>query len=128
MKAPRGQIPYIDLDGNIIPDSELAYNTCIEKGLVECLDRKAGLNEKETAICRSLRSLIERDLLDILLYERQVHIRALIAFAESSQLDRKLVPHKRQLSGGYSCSHSCSRCALICLQKSEKSYLYCSIR
>jgi hypothetical protein len=50
---------------------------------VECLDRKAGLNEKETAICRSLRSLIERDLLDILLYERQVHIRALIPFAES---------------------------------------------
>jgi Glutathione S-transferase N-terminal domain len=70
MKAPRGQIPYVDLDGTIIPDSELVYNTCIEKGLVKCLDRTAGLNEKETAISRSLRSLIERDLLDILLYER----------------------------------------------------------
>ncbi|KIM30576.1 hypothetical protein M408DRAFT_323363 [Serendipita vermifera MAFF 305830] len=69
-KAPRGKFPFIELDGAIIPDSELAYRSCIDKGLVECLDRGAGLSDKEAAISLSYRALVERNLEEIMGYER----------------------------------------------------------
>ena len=69
-QAPRRKFPFIDLDGAIIPDSELAYNSCISKGVVGCLDRKARLNEKELALSLSYRALIERSLEEMMGYER----------------------------------------------------------
>ncbi len=38
---PRKLLPTIKLDDELIPDSELAYDTCVSKGLIDCLDRKA---------------------------------------------------------------------------------------
>lgn len=69
-QAPRGKFPFIELNGVIIPDSEFAYNSCISKGLVECLDRKAGLNDKEMAISLSYQALVERSLDEMMAYER----------------------------------------------------------
>lgn len=67
--APRGRFPFIELNGTIVPDSELAYNTCIANGLVNCLDQKAGLNEKESATSIALRALVEQ-LGEMMVYER----------------------------------------------------------
>ena len=72
-KAPRGKFPFIELNGDIIPDSELAYNSCIEKGLVECLDRKARLSMKETATSLTLQALVEQ-LDETMVYERYATI------------------------------------------------------
>lgn len=72
-EAPRGKLPYIALDGTFIPDSELAYNSCVSKDLVRCLDKKAVLNEKEIALSRSIQALVERNLIEMLTYERQVY-------------------------------------------------------
>ena len=71
-RAPHRKLPYIDLGGTLVPDSEICYNSCIEKGLVRCLDKKAGLSEKEIAISRSLRALVEKNLSEMLVYERWV--------------------------------------------------------
>lgn len=71
LAAPRGTLPFIEVNGATIPDSELAYNTCIEKGLVECLDRKAGLNDKESATSFALRALVEQ-LGEMMVYERWI--------------------------------------------------------
>ena len=97
LEAPRGKLPYISLDGTFIPDSELAYDSCISKGLVHCLDRKATLNEKELALSRSIQALVERNLIEMMTYERQVYLRVFNdLFSILPQLDRKLVSHKGQ--------------------------------
>ncbi|CAG8684405.1 13024_t:CDS:2, partial [Acaulospora colombiana] len=58
-QAPRGKFPFIILEGTAVPDSELAYGHCIDKGILQCLDEGAGLNAKELALSVSIRALVE---------------------------------------------------------------------
>jgi hypothetical protein len=70
-QAPRGQFPFIRLkQTRLIPDSELAYNTCVEESVVKCLDKQADLTPKEKATSIAIKSLVERELVELELHER----------------------------------------------------------
>ncbi|CAG7851479.1 SubName: Full=Uncharacterized protein {ECO:0000313/EMBL:CCA70086.1} [Serendipita indica DSM 11827] len=72
LQAPRRMLPFIELNGQQIPDSELIYETLIERGIVQCLDEKAGLDDRERAISTSIRSFVERELYELIVYERWI--------------------------------------------------------
>jgi hypothetical protein len=48
-------LPYIELDGVLIPDSENAYNTLVSRGATQNLDEIAGLTFMERAQSLALR-------------------------------------------------------------------------
>lgn len=69
-QAPRGRLPYIELDGVLIPDSENAYNTLVSRGLAQNLDDTLGLTSMERTQGLALRVLVEEKLMPELVYER----------------------------------------------------------
>ena len=74
-------LPYIQLDGQEIPDSELIYETLIQRNMLQCLDERIGLNDRERAISASIRSFVERELYEMIVYERY-----LLLFSSSASL------------------------------------------
>ncbi|PVF90812.1 hypothetical protein CPB86DRAFT_878824 [Serendipita vermifera] len=71
-QAPRGKFPFIILEGTTVPDSELAYSQCIDKGIFQCLDESADLNSKELALSMSIRALVENGLTLFITHERWI--------------------------------------------------------
>jgi hypothetical protein len=69
-QAPRGKIPYIELDGVLIPDSEIAYNTLVSRGVAHNLDDTLELTPMEKAQSLALRVLVEEKLIPEYGYER----------------------------------------------------------
>jgi len=69
-QAPRGKLPYIELDGGLIPDSENAYNTLVSRGVAQNLDDTLALNHLERAQSLALRALVDEKLIPELAYER----------------------------------------------------------
>lgn len=69
-QAPRGKVPYIELDGAFIPDSENAYNTLVSRGVAQNLDDTVELTPMERAQGLALRVLVEEKLIPRHAYER----------------------------------------------------------
>ena len=69
-QAPRGKLPYIDLDGVLIPDSENAYNTLVSRGVAQNLDEIVKLTPMEKAQSITLRVLVEEKWIPELVHER----------------------------------------------------------
>lgn len=69
-QAPKGKLPYIDLDGVLIPDSENAYNTLVSRGIAQNLDDALDLTPMERAQSLALRALVEEKLVPETAYER----------------------------------------------------------
>ncbi len=58
-KAPRGQLPYVDIDGKIIPDSTAIVDH-LEAGRSEKMD--ARLDAKQRAVSQAFKSMLEEHL------------------------------------------------------------------
>jgi len=69
-QAPRGKLPYIELDGALIPDSENAYNTLVSRGVTQNLDDTLELTPMERAQGLALRALVDEKLIPEHAYER----------------------------------------------------------
>jgi hypothetical protein len=69
-QAPRGKLPYIELDGALIADSEHAYNTLLSRGVAQNLDDALDLTPMERAQSLALRALVEEKLIPEHGYER----------------------------------------------------------
>ncbi|KAG8832706.1 hypothetical protein FRC17_000852 [Serendipita sp. 399] len=72
MGAPRRLLPYAKIDGVIVPDSELIYETLKDKGVIECLDSKAALSPQESALTYAIKALVEKSLVEFMVYERWI--------------------------------------------------------
>ncbi|CCA68639.1 related to glutathione S-transferase, putative-Talaromyces stipitatus [Serendipita indica DSM 11827] len=72
MKMPRKLLPALKIDEEIVPDSEFAYDTCVVRGIAECLDYKVHLTDKEQAITIAIRALVETNLVEAMSYERWI--------------------------------------------------------
>ncbi|KAG8774053.1 hypothetical protein FRC20_006060 [Serendipita sp. 405] len=72
LKAPRRLLPYAKIDDVIVPDSELVYDTLKEKGILKCLDAKASLNPQEVALTYAIKALVEKSLVEYMVYERWI--------------------------------------------------------
>jgi len=70
LQAPRGKLPYIELDGVLISDSENAYKTLLSRGVAQNLDDTVDLTPMERAQSRGLRVLVEEKLIPEHAYER----------------------------------------------------------
>lgn len=66
-KAPRGKLPYIEHDGQTIPDSQVSIEYLRQRGLVEHDD---WLDPDQRAEAYALRSMLEVDLYFVLVYMR----------------------------------------------------------
>jgi glutathione S-transferase len=66
-KAPRKQLPFVDVDGKIIPDSTVIVDT-LEEGRPAKLD--AHLDARQTATGQAYKSMLEEHLYFCLLYMR----------------------------------------------------------
>ena len=71
-QAPRGKLPYIELDGALISDSENVYNTLLSRGVAQNLDDALDLTPMERAQSLALRVLVEEKLIPEHAYERWV--------------------------------------------------------
>jgi len=71
-QAPRGKLPYIELDGVLISDSENAYKTLLSRGVAQNLDDAVDLTPMERAQSLGLRVLVEEKLIPEHAYERLV--------------------------------------------------------
>ena len=69
-QAPRGKLPYIDLDGVLIPDSENAYCTLVSRGIAQNLDDALDSTPMERAQSLALRALVDEKLIPENAYER----------------------------------------------------------
>jgi len=69
-QAPRGKLPYIELDGVLISDSENAYKTLLSRGVAQNLDDAVDLTPMERAQSLGLRVLVEEKLIPEHAYER----------------------------------------------------------
>ena len=69
-QAPRGKLPYIELDGALIPDSENAYHTLVSRGIARNLDDALDLTPMERAQSLALRALVDEKLIPEHAYER----------------------------------------------------------
>ena len=69
-QAPRGKLPYIELDGVLISDSENAYKTLLSRGVAQNLDDTVDLTPMERAQSLGLRVLVEEKLIPEHAYER----------------------------------------------------------
>jgi len=69
-QAPRGKLPYIELDGVLISDSENAYKTLLSRGVTQNLDDAVDLTPMERAQSLGLRVLVEEKLIPEHAYER----------------------------------------------------------
>ena len=69
-QAPKGKLPYIDLDGVLIPDSENVYNTLVSRGIAQNLDDALDLTPMERAQSLALRALVDEKLTPENAYER----------------------------------------------------------
>ena len=68
-KAPRGKLPYVELAGQVLGDSQDVIDRLAREGLA---DLDGWLSTRQRAISTALRSMLEEDLYFIMLYMRWV--------------------------------------------------------
>jgi glutathione S-transferase len=69
MKAPRGKLPFVELDGRIIADSQDVIDHLQREGLA---DLDGWLTPRQRALATVLRSMIEEDLYFLVMYMRWI--------------------------------------------------------
>ena len=69
LRAPRGRMPFIEMGGESVPDSRLILEQ-LERSGEGSLDRS--LSVLERAKSQAFRSLVEQDLIQVILYSRWV--------------------------------------------------------
>lgn len=67
LKAPKGKIPYVDIDGTLLGDSQLIIETLAQRA---GMDLDAGLSPEQRAVGHAVRKMLEESTYFIVVYFR----------------------------------------------------------